>query len=181
MKNLHIFKILEFFIRNPYQRVYLRELAKKLKLSPFTTKRYVDVLVREKFIYEEREAKMRYFKANLSNIAFRYIKIAYSLHEILKSGLISFLLTNIPNISSIVLFGSIAKGEDSEKSDVDLLIIGKPKYIRVGKFEERLKRDIALHIFSWSEWNKKAKEDKAFYLEIIRYGVPIYGELPMIE
>ncbi len=174
-------QILKFFIENPYQEIYLRELAKKLKFSPFAIKKYVDILSRENLILEERKANLRYFKANTNNLFFRQLKIAFNVNLIEKSGLINYLKENMSNVSSIVLFGSMAKAEDTQESDIDVLIIGKEKYLNLNKFEEKIGKEANIHIFSWSEWNKKSKKDKAFYYEIIRYGIPLYGELPIIK
>ncbi|MFH1505878.1 MAG: nucleotidyltransferase domain-containing protein [archaeon] len=173
-----LLKITKFFLENPYNEVYLRELAKKLKLSPFATKKYADLLIKENIITEERKANLRYFKANTKSLFYKYLKISFSLKSLQKSGLITYLKENTPNLSSITLFGSIAKGEDDENSDIDILIIGKKKYLDLSKFQER---HITTHIFSWSEWNKTAKNNTAFYYEVTTYGIPLYGELPIIK
>lgn len=181
MRELVFLKVVKFFLENPYEEVYLRQLAKKLGLSTFAIKKYADLLVKENLVREERKANLRYFKANIGNLFFKYLKIAFSINIILKSGLIDFLKQNLANVSSIVLFGSIAKGEDDKNSDVDILIIGKQKYLDLKRFEEKINKDITFHIFSWSEWNKKAKEDNAFYSEIILHGIPLYDESPLIK
>jgi predicted nucleotidyltransferase len=100
---------------------------------------------------------------------------------LLLSGLVEFLKEQTANLSSIILFGSMAKGEDDEKSDIDILIIGKEKHFNLGEFEEKLDKEITLHFFSWSEWNHKAKEDNPFYYEVISHGIPLYGELPLTK
>ena len=181
MQELMLLNAIKFFLENPYEEVYLRQLAKKLKISPFATKKYCDLLTRENLIKEERKANLRYFKANVNNLFFKQLKISNNINIILKSGLIEFLKENIANISSIVLFGSIAKGEDDKNSDVDLLIIGKEKHLILIKIEEKIKKRITPHILSWSEWNKKAKQDTAFYNEVVNYGISLYGELPLIK
>lgn len=181
MQDLKFIKFTEFFLTNPYKEVYIRELAKKLKISPFATKKYADILVKERLILEERRANLRYLKANISNLFYKHLKISYNMRQLLKSGIIDFLKNNIANITSIVLFGSLAKGEDNKESDIDILIIGKQKYIDLDSFENKLNKEITLHFFSWSEWNEKAKEDHPFYYEIINHGIPLYGELPLTK
>lgn len=180
MHDLMLLKMFRFFMDNPYQQVYLRQLAKKTGLSPFAVKKYADLLVKEGLILEEKKANLRYFKANMNSLFFRHLKIAFNLSTILKSSLIDFLKEKLSNVSSIMLFGSMAKGENDEKSDIDILIIGKEKYLDLSKFEEKLGKDMSVHIFSWSEWNKKAKTDKAFYLDIISSGIALYGEKPVV-
>ncbi|MBI2110194.1 hypothetical protein HYT51_00230, partial [Candidatus Woesearchaeota archaeon] len=70
---------------------------------------------------------------------------------------------------------------DDKKSDIDLLIIGKNKYLNLEKFTDKINKEITSHIFSWSEWNENAKKNKAYYLDVITYGIPIYGELPIVR
>jgi predicted nucleotidyltransferase len=181
MQELKFIKCVEFFLINPYKEVYIRELARKLKISPFAAKKYADTLVEEGLILEEKKANLRYLKANINNLFYKHLKISYSLRQLVKSGLIEFLKKNIANISSIVLFGSLAKGEDNEESDIDILIIGKQKHLDLKEFENKLDKEISIHFFSWSEWNDKAKEDHPFYYEILNYGVPLYGELPLTK
>ncbi len=181
MQELKFIKSVEFFLINPYKEVYIRELAKKLKISPFATKKYADILVKEGLIIDEKKANLRYLKANVTNLFYKYLKISYNLKQLIKSDLINFLKNNIVNVASIVLFGSLAKAEDTEESDIDILIIGKQKNLNLKDFEDRLKKEITLHFFSWSEWNSKAKEDHPFYYEIINQGIPLYGELPLIK
>ena len=181
MQELKFIKFVEFFLNNPYREVYIRELAKELKISPFATKKYADILVKEGLILDEKKANLRYMKANSNSIFFKHLKISYSLRELLKSGLIDFLKENLANITSIILFGSLAKGEDSDESDIDILIIGKQKHLILSNFEKKLKKEITLHFFSWNEWNEKAKEDNPFYYEVINYGISLYGEIPIVK
>ncbi len=181
MQGIAFLSVLKFFLENPYEEFYLRQLAKQLKLSPFAIKKYADLLVKENVIAEERKANLRYFKANTSNLFFRHLKIAFNVQSIAKCGLLDFLRQNLANVSAIVLFGSLAKGENDRNSDVDILVIGKEKRLRLEKFEELINREVTLHVFSWSEWNAKVKQDKAFYAEIISHGIPLYGELPITK
>ena len=180
MQELKLLETLKFFLENPYQEVYLRQLAKKINLSSFAIKKYADLLIKEDFIKEERKANLRYFRANINSLFFKHLKIAFNINLILKSGLLDFLKENLANVSSIVLFGSMAKGEDDEHSDIDILIIGKDKYLDLGRFEQKIGKEITLHIFSWSEWNHQAIKNRAFYSDVIIHGVPLYGQLPLI-
>jgi len=114
MQELKFLKFTEFFLGNPYKEFYIRELAKKLKISPFATKKYADILVKEKLILEEKRANLRYLKANVKNLFYKYLKISYNVKKLLDSRFIEYLESNIANLTSITLFGSLAKGEDSE-------------------------------------------------------------------
>lgn len=59
-------------------------------------------------------------------------------------NLIEFLKKEfMPNC--IILFGSFARGEDIEDSDIDLFLECKKKNINLSKFEKQLNRKIQLH------------------------------------
>lgn len=173
-------KLLVFFMENPYGEVYLRQAAKNISLSPFAVKKYADLLLEENLITEERRANLRYFKANTGSLPFRHLKIAHSLDAIAKSGLVEYILKNTPNVSSIVLFGSTAQGEDDEKSDLDIVVIGARKQTHPTEIEGKLGREINTHVFSWAEWKKKAVVDKPFYKEVVTTGIPLHGEMPHV-
>jgi len=181
MKELRLVKVLKYFFENPYQEVYLRDLSRKLKLSPFAVKKYSDFLIKAGLIKDEKKANLRYFKANIYSLLFKHLKIAWNIDKIVKSGLIKTITNKSQSVSSIVLFGSVAKGEDTKESDIDLVVIGSKKYIDVSEVELKLKKTINLHTFSWAEWKKQTKSNAAFYSDVIMYGIPLYGELPLVR
>jgi len=179
--NPSVWEVLFYFFSHPYEEVYLRELARKANVSVFSAKQAVDELVKEKVLLERKNGNMRYIRANMESLFFRQLKIAFSIKKIEESGLIPYLVGNIPAISSIVLFGSIAKGEDDENSDVDLLVIGQKKRMDLSKFEKKMGREIKIIIMKWSEWREHVKKDKALYREIITNGIVLYGGMPVVE
>lgn len=174
-------KVMKYFFDNPYEEIHLRELSRKTKVSVYSVKNIIDQLVNEDVLQERRNGNMRYIQANLDNHFFRYLKIAFSLKEIMDSKIIIYLKENIPAVSSIILYGSTAKGEDNNNSDIDLLIIGQRKKIDITKFENKFRKQINLLTLKWSAWREHANKDKAFYKEIITNGILLYGNLPVIE
>lgn len=176
--NLLIVKALEFFLDNPYESIHLRGFSRRIGISPNTAQRFLDYFLSEKIISEERKANLRYFKSNMDSILLRYMKKTFSLKKISDSGIIDYLREK--GVSHLVLFGSVAKGEDSLKSDVDLVAIGQKK-IDVSMFYSRVKKEINIHFFSFAEWKKQKKENKAFYQDVISSGINLIGEMPLVE
>ncbi len=119
------------------------------------------------------------FRANLENLSFRYMKLSYFMMKV--KPLVDFLKDTYPN-SSIVLYGSCARGEDDPESDVDLLIVGrKTERFDLGKFENKLGRKVTLLIYTPHEWEEKAKRDRAFYERILVDGIVLQGNLPVVK
>ncbi|MCK5149541.1 nucleotidyltransferase domain-containing protein [Candidatus Pacearchaeota archaeon] len=176
-----VLKALNFFVENPYEEIHLREFSRKLKISLNSAQRFLNLFLNENLIKDERKANLRYFKANLDSIVFRNIKLIFSLKKVEDSGIIKALEKKV---SYVVIFGSIAEGLDDEKSDIDLLVIGKDKKkIReiIFQYQKKFDRELNSHIFSWFEWKKQAKINKAFYQEVITKGVCLVGEKPIVE
>ena len=180
--NQSTWKILSFFFDNPYLEVHLRELSRITKVSTFSTKISVDYLLSLNLLKERKVGKMRYVRANSSNLFFKYLKISFSIKKIMDSGLMEYLLQNVPGIFCIVLFGSVARGEDDKNSDLDLLVIGhRTNKLEFSKFESKIGRKIRPIILKWTEWKKESEKNKAFYLEVITQGIPLYGDLPVVR
>ena len=174
-------KIMQYFFGNPYEQIHLRELSRKAKISIYSTKKIADDLVNQRILIEKRQGNQRLLQANMENQFFKQLKIAYSIKKIQDSNILQYLEEKIPAISSITLYGSTAQGKDDEKSDTDLLIIGQKTKIDISKYEKKLNKEINLLIMKWSEWRTHAKQDKPFYREIVKDGIALLGNIPVIK
>jgi predicted nucleotidyltransferase len=83
-------------------------------------------------------------------------------------------------VTSILLFGSYAKGENDSESDVDVLTISLSKNTPVTELSKLLKRDVNLINFTPAQWSQQAKTNKAFYLDVILDGIVLYGTKPVV-
>ena len=172
------FRILAVFLKEPYREFYLREVASHAKVSVSTVKAYLDSLVSDEFLLRSNRANLTLFKANMENPAFKHFKIAHFLRHL--RPLINHLRQKYEK-SSIILYGSCARGEDDKDSDIDLLIIGGAEKIELTDFERKFNRTITLLVYGYQDWEEKAKQDEAFYESIITEGLAIQGNLPVIK
>ncbi len=173
-------KVLGLFMRNPYERYYLREAARTLKTSPMTVKRALDMLMGERLLVREEFKDLLLYKANMESPAFRHMKAAYNLAWLEGKGVVDYLKDRLPGMSSLVLYGSLAKGENDEKSDIDLLAIAPQKNKETG-LSRYLGRETSLTVFSPSEWAEQAKKNRAFYIDVITEGIMLSGTRPVVE
>jgi len=172
------FRTLAVFLEEPYREFYLREVASHARVSVSTVKAYLDSFVHDEFLLRSKRANLALFKANIENAVFRHFKMAYFLRRV--GPLIKHLRQNYEN-SSIILYGSCARGEDDKDSDIDLLIVGRAERVELTNFERRFNRKITLLAFSYQDWEEKAKQDEAFYESIIADGLVVQGSLPVIR
>lgn len=168
------FKILEYFLRYPSEKTYLKELAKKLQISPRSVKIYCDLFEKEGIIKREIIGNMHIFTTNNDNFRVREMKRAYFLNL--------FGEMNIENIAkdcaSIAVYGSYASGNYDDKSDIDILIIGNKKNVKrelVVNIMKKIDKEIQLNVIPIIKWEKMKKDKDHFVQNIIRNHVLIKG------
>lgn len=137
---------LAFFFTSPTQPIHLRELSRQLGRSMPAILSAVKALQKEGLVHIERGTALTIVKANLSNPAFRHAKKVHNLQSLYDSGLVDVLEKTASHPQAVVCFGSYARGEDTEQSDIDIAVIGgRESSVSIEPFEKKLKRSISLH------------------------------------
>ena len=136
--------IKEYFFVNPNAKLRVREIERTLKLPLPSIIRYCKDLEKESILTTIKIGNVNLYTADRSSEKYLLEKKLYNIKKIYESGLVNYLRQELSN-PSIILFGSFAKGEDTEESDIDLYIetLSK-KDINIEKFEKLLKRRIQL-------------------------------------
>ena len=167
-----IFKVAELIFDYPNKTFHIRELTRKIKLSTTAVTEAIKELKKYDLITLEKTSLTTNIKANLESEAYRFYKLVFNLYRLENYGLI-WSLKEAYRPESMVLFGSYAKGEDMENSDIDLLIITTKKVYGLGKlieqFEKELNRNINLHVLTTME--KSSTE----FRNTIANGIVLYG------
>ena len=156
--NKNIMKILLFFFRNPTKEFSQIELLKKIKTAKATLIKWLRLLIDERIILMKRIGVTNLYKLNNENTCVKYLKILFTISE----------LESIKKLSQkynldIYVYGSAARGENVEKSDIDLLVIGKPDKSDLIKEISNISEKIKVAVFSKQEWSLMARKDPAFY------------------
>ncbi len=173
--------VLKLFFDQPHSSYYLRESARILHMDPMTVSRALTLFVDDEILIKTKEKNQILYRANLENPACRYLKISYNLSWLHKKKLVDFLQNTMKTVTSVLLFGSYAKGENDENSDVDILVISLSEKKPTAELARLLKRDVNLISFTPSEWSQQAKTNRAFYLDVILDGVVLFGTKPVVE
>ncbi len=137
-------RIRQHFFLFPNDKLRVREIERKLQLSLPSVIRYVKELEQEQLLTTITIGTTRFYTANKAEIFFKQ-KILDNLRRIYESNIVSHLKRELHN-PTIVLFGSYSKGEDDEKSDIDLYVETKKK-IDLTSYEKELARPIQLFSF----------------------------------
>ncbi len=135
------YRILELFFDKPRKRFSAREIARTLKISHATVLKHLDLL--KPYLKKESSTLYPTFHADTESRDYVYHKKEHILWRIRESGLVEHLSeTYFPGV--IILFGSCARGEHDERSDIDIYVEMYEKNIDLRKFEKILKHPINL-------------------------------------
>jgi predicted nucleotidyltransferase len=115
-------KVLYWFFSFPDISIGLNELSSKVKISKSNANRVVNRLEKEGFLIKEVIGKSWRIKCNKNNIYNKSKKLAFNLQLIYDSDILSKVNKKFPNAQAIILFGSYRKGDDIDKSDIDIAI-----------------------------------------------------------
>jgi len=162
-------EILELFFKNSDREFYFREIAASLNKEPGAIQNYLNSLVKQNILQDERKGNMRFFKLykndpiyeEIKSIISKTIGIEYKLKE---------LVSVLSKVEYAFIFGSIAKGKEYGDSDIDLLLIGEVNQDflveKISKLQSELSREINYQIYTKDEVIKKLTERNEFFKNI---------------
>ena len=159
-------------MKKPTQGLYVRELIRLTGLGNPTVVRGISKLMKKGLITRRKSKLYFCYEANLKSVLFTRLKLVFTLVTIDK--LVKEIVKRTrPNC--IVLFGSGARGQDTERSDIDLFVQAKRQKFNTNFVENKLNRKINL-LFE-PDIKKLSKE----LLNNLANGVVIYGFLQVIK
>jgi len=175
-----LIKAVRAITSNPRKSFSVRGLAKDAAISVGAARTALDYMHKKGIVSLKIIGKTYQYRANLENPLCRQWKILFNLDRIIDSKVIEMAVKKIPQTTSVLLYGSYARGTNDEKSDIDLLVISNQKNKTDFGFINRLGMEVNISLLSLSEWKKKAVEDKVFYENVIYDSVVLFGERPVV-
>lgn len=178
IKNLKKYQginVLTFFLENPTLEIHIKEVARKLKISPATAKRFCDLYSDKKIFISEKKSNSIFFKLNNFDNYVTEIKKLYAITKIRDN----WQAISDENIRSVAVYGSYTSGEYSEKSDIDILILSGKKDIDILfilKFQKKIKKEVNITKITYMEWQKLKQEKDTFANEVLVNHFLIQGE-----
>ena len=140
-------KVKEYFFEHPTQRLRVRHIERKAGITLPSAIRYAKELEIENILKSQVIAGVKLYSAYRSSPRFLLEKRFFNIISIIESGLVDFLVdSTIPD--AIILFGSFAKGEDIEDSDINIYVQTKKTEIGVKDFEKKLGKSIQIFAFN---------------------------------
>tara|TARA_Y100000310_G_scaffold144893_3_gene144226 strand:- start:41766 stop:42359 length:594 start_codon:yes stop_codon:yes gene_type:complete len=168
--------ILQHFFKEPIRQFNVRELARILKQAPATVSKELKALAKKGILQQEKERRFHLYKANIDSEYYKDLKVYYTIRQIKETGLLEA-LNKFYWHPDITLFGSAARGMDTETSDIDLLLItDKTEYCHeLKQFEKKLHREIQIFPVK----HVKSIGNKHLVSNMMD-GIPIQGQIEWI-
>jgi len=122
-----------------------------------------------------------FLRERVGNLTFYSLNKSFPLYEELKRivsktiGIEHTLREGLKGIKRIgigIIYGSVASGEDTGNSDVDVLLIGNPDMDHLVKniqeIEKEVGRDINYVLYTPEEYRLKKKAENTFIMDVLR-------------
>lgn len=177
--------VLSLFTNGYFKEYYIREVYNTLNIGVRTAKRILDDLERKGILTSNIKGNIRVFTLQKNQLAHDYLtlteqykKIIFLQNNLLIKEIVEKITPHIKGIS--LIFGSYAKEEQDEESDLDLCIIGEFNKTEILKVSKIYNISLNIKNFSISTFEEK-KYDDFLLKEIIQNHVVITQPDQFIE
>ncbi|MBN2142863.1 nucleotidyltransferase domain-containing protein [Candidatus Woesearchaeota archaeon] len=167
--------ILRLLLENsPLREWHFEEIVKESGVTRAVANKWLKRYQEEGLIRrEKKKGSFPHFTIGQNNPIYQARKRLYALSKIHETGLLAELLS-MKEAKTIILFGSMIKGDWYKGSDIDIFILGKTPKINKKAYETRLRHDIELHVF---ENRQELKEIKTGLLKNVANGYLVKGQM----
>jgi len=164
-------RALGWLLLHPDSALHVRELARLTGTSAGSLHRELAKLAEAGLLTRSERGNQVLYQANRACPVFTELASLFrktgGVADVLRAALAP--LTG--QIDLALVFGSIARGEETAHSDVDVLVIGQASFAEVVtalyRCQETLGRDINPVVYSSAEWQARQARDEPFVRDIL--------------
>ena len=165
-------KLLAVAFLSPEKWWYLSELATHLGTSPSSLQRELDSLTKGGVLTRKVEGRRTYYKAQGDSPVFESLRELLSRTAGLLPALQSGLARLRDKIEWAAVFGSVARGEETPESDIDLLLVGDAAtadlHPTLRRIEHRFGREVNLIRYSKKEFRDRLRARDHFLTSVTK-------------
>lgn len=162
--------VLGALLLRPDDRLHVRELARLTGISAGTLHRELVALASLDVLTRRVEGRQVYYAANRENPVFEelagLLRKTAGLVDVLRDALISYRAC----IAAAFVYGSVAAGTETARSDVDLMIVGDVGFAdavrALAPTESLLRREVNPTVMKQAEFRSKRKSRDGFVTTI---------------
>jgi len=179
---------------------YTRELAKLAKVSTWVVSKKFSLLVKDEIVQQKLEGREKFYRLNLTNSRTRKLceffeaekrekfykenrKLAWILEDFTKKT-----SDFAPEVQSIICFGSVARGQATPRSDIDILVLvpnSKEEQFKklmnaigslASEVSGRHPTKLAPVVMMMEDFEESIKDKKRFAADVLKDGIVLFGE-----
>lgn len=183
-------KIISLFLNHYERRIHLRKIATLLKMNHRTVALNIKKLEDLKVFSTEVVGRNKEFFLNLDNLltehficlAEHYVSVMYLANNFITREILRDFEKNVTSDSSIILFGSRARGEASKTSDVDIFILGKLEHRSfINNTESKTNLKINVKTATLDEFARGLRAKDYLALEILKNHVILKNSSAFVD
>jgi len=182
-------KILRLLINNNDREYCLNDIAKSTGMSCGTIYPVLKELIETRIIIQRKTGRSLLYRINKNHALFNKIK---DLVELEKRSLVNIadeFTSKLPknHIETIILFGSVARAEFTEKSDIDVLMVYKDEKAKkqIREIADNILTKYDVHVvpifLTKKEIQERIKKFDNFIITVIDEGRLLYGDAPWLK
>lgn len=165
-------RVLSIIFGHPDRTFFGNEIIRLAGVGTGAVTRELDKLVSSGLITVIRTGNQKHYQANPSSPIYSELRgivlKSFGVSDVLRQALIPF----VGRIQVAFIYGSVAKGQDTAKSDIDLMVVsdevGYPDLFTVlSSAEKDLGRQISPTIYTHADWEKRRVEGNDFLARIM--------------
>ena len=165
-------KVLALIFTHPDRSFYMRQIIETLRSGTGAVERELTKLEQCGLVSVEKIGNQKHYRANRNAPIFgelqSILRKTVGLHDPLKAALAPY----SDRIKAAFVYGSIAKGKDTARSDIDLMVIGdditySDIFTSVQEAEKTLARPINPNVMDVAAWKKRQSSKSNFVSTII--------------
>ena len=165
-------RVLGVLLGNPSRSFYANEVIGLARSGTGAVQRELARLEASGLVTVTRVGKQKHYQANASSPVFEELRAlalkTFALADVLRAALVPV----SQGIRAAFVYGSVAKGQDTATSDIDLMIVSDrltyaELFAVLEEASAQLGRKVAPTIYSLKELAKRVKQDNAFVTRVL--------------
>jgi predicted nucleotidyltransferase len=160
-------RVLALIFGQPDRSFYTSEIMRSVQSGTGAVERELSRLQRSGLVSVERIGNQKHYRANQQSPIFAELQSLVIKTVALTEPLRKSLEPCADKIKTAFVYGSVAKGVDTARSDIDLMLIGDDLnyfelYAALQNVESALGRRVSPTFLSPKDWRRKASEKGSF-------------------
>ncbi len=165
-------RVLRVLFGNPRRSFYANEVIGLAQSGTGAVQRELARLEASGLVTVTRVGKQKHYQANAGSPVFEELRAlvlkTFALADVLRAAIAPV----SRNIRAAFVYGSIAKGQDTAASDIDLMVISNSLtyadlFSALEEASSQLGRKVAPTIYSSKELSKRVKQDNVFVTRVL--------------